>query len=128
MINFLFVICLTSYYIISKLIKKGIKVKVKKKVDSKSKVLLIISFIIVMVAGGYFTYTALDQGIMFAYIENLSVQGLDKSIVFDYVFLLLIKTLVAFMMYSFIVASIFIVLLPLILLSLFPFKSNCSRL
>jgi len=99
----------------------------EKKLNIGLKSLLIVSLIIVMGIGGYFTYSALTQGIMFAYIQNLSVQGLDANILFDYMVLLLIKTLAAFAMYSFIIVSIFIVALPLMRCSLlFSYNRNTS--
>lgn len=97
----------------------------EKKLNIGLKLLLIISFIIIMGIGGYFTYSALNQGIMFAYIQNLSIQGLDSNILFDYIILLLIKTLAAFVMYSFIITLIFIVALPLMRCSLLlSYKRN----
>ena len=89
----------------------------EKKMNKELIALLIAGFIIIMGIGGYFTYSALNQGIMFAYIENISIQGFDSNIIFDYIILLLIKTLAAFAMYTFIIASIFIVVTPLMVLS-----------
>ena len=83
----------------------------------KLKVLLGLGFLTIMSLGGYFTYSALNQGIMFSYIQNLSVQGLDTNIIFDYSVLLLLKTIAAFTMYSFMIVTIFIVVTPLIILS-----------
>ena len=101
---------------------------IKDKIDLGLNPLLIMGFIIIMGIGCYFTYSALTQGILFSYIENFSIQGLDSKILFHYLILLLMKTLVAFVMYSFITASIITTAVPLMILSLLPFKSNKSRL
>ncbi len=101
---------------------------VKKKMNTRLKPLLLVGFIIIMGIGAYFTYSALNQGVMFGYIENFSIQGFNANIISDYIILLLIKTLAAFAMYSFIVTSLFIVVLPLMMLSLSAYESDRSVL
>jgi len=101
--------------------------KLEKKIGTGLKLLFIMCFIIIMGIGSYFTYSALNQGMLFRYIENFSIQGFNSNILFDYFVLLLTKILVAFVMYSFIIAFIFIIALPLMMLSLLPFKSKYFR-
>jgi len=101
---------------------------IKEKIDTSLNPLLIMGFILIMGIGCYFTYSALTQGVLFSYVENFTIQGLDNTILFHYLILLLMKTLVAFIMYSFITASIIITVVPLIILSVLPFKNNNSRL
>ena len=99
-----------------------------KKTKTSLNPLLIMGFIIIMGIGCYFTYSALNQGILFAYVQNFSIQGLDNNILLNYFILLLTKTMVAFIMYSFITAVIITMVLSLIIIFIVPFKNNYSRL